>query len=71
MHSPIELPEPGAAAPRAWGFGSRMGFTFGGDAMRQSIYRAIEEGKPPAMPGWGETLSREQIWAIVLHIEGF
>lgn len=61
----------GEPVPRSWGFGARMGFTFGGDKMRQSLYTTISKGKPPAMPAWGETLSREQRWALVRHLEGF
>lgn len=63
--------------PKKWGgFGVRMGFFFGGDSMRSGIYRRIAEGgdsaeKPSAMPAFGSTLSREQIWALVKHIEGF
>lgn len=65
-------------APRKWGsFGVRMGFFFGGDKMRAGIYRKIAEGSEDPQPGravmppWGQTLSREQIWALVRHIEGF
>lgn len=63
--------------PRAWGgFGARMGFFFGGDSMRAGLYRRIRdggdaEGKPSVMPAWGQVLAREQIWALVRHIEGF
>lgn len=62
--------------PKKWGgFGVRMGFFFGGDKMRAGIYRQIRDGPdregPSAMPAWGEALSREQIWALVGHIEGF
>ncbi|MCA9561081.1 MAG: cytochrome c [Myxococcales bacterium] len=46
-----------------------MGFTFGGDAMRRGIYRSIAEGKGEGMPAWGGRLSREQMWALVRHIE--
>lgn len=56
---------------RAWGtFGTAMGFLFGGDKMRAGIYRTIRDGRGK-MPGWGEHLSREQIWGLVSHIEGF
>ncbi|MCB9536025.1 MAG: cytochrome c [Myxococcales bacterium] len=56
--------------PKTWGgFGVRMGFTFGGDAMRRGIYRSIAEGKGEGMPAWGGRLSREQMWALVRHIE--
>ena len=56
---------------RKWGtFGTSMGFLFGGDKMRAGIYRTIRDGRGQ-MPGWGDRLSREQIWALVTHIEGF
>ncbi len=58
--------------PRDWtGMGAGMGFFFGGDRMRAALYRRIRDGKPPAMPAWKSTLSREQIWALVQHLEGF
>lgn len=63
--------------PRKWGtMGASMGFFFGGDKMRAGIYRTIAEGKQdeqgqPVMPAWSAALSREQIWALVRHIEGF
>ncbi len=58
--------------PRKWtGMGPAMGFFFGGDKMRAAIFRKISEGVPPAMPAWKPQLSREQIWAVVRHIEGF
>jgi mono/diheme cytochrome c family protein len=64
--------------PRRWGtFGTSMGFFFGGDKMRAGIYRRIRDGGEPregvssAMPPWGAVLSREQIWGLVAHIEGF
>lgn len=61
--------EPGQVQPRAWtGMGPKMGFFFGGDAMRAGIYRTIAEGKG-SMAAWGDVLSREQIWALVAHIE--
>jgi mono/diheme cytochrome c family protein len=68
--APPPVPE-GQPEPRAWGAGSRMGFFFGGDKMRQGLFKAIDEGKTPGMPAWGQTLSREQIWALVAHLEGF
>lgn len=62
--------------PRTWGgMGARMGFFFGGDRMRAGIHRSIAEGgplrdgKPSPMPAWGTTFAREQIWALVRHIE--
>jgi mono/diheme cytochrome c family protein len=54
-----------------------MGFFFGGDSMRAGIYRRISEGgevkdsQPSEMPAWRDTLAREQIWALVRHIEAF
>lgn len=58
--------------PRTWGtMGVAMGFFFGGDKMRSGIYRVISNGKGPHMPAWKDRLSREQIWALVRHIEGF
>lgn len=63
--------------PREWGtVGASMGFFFGGDKMRAGIYRSIAEGKEDVagrlvMPAWRGMLSREQIWGLVRHIEGF
>lgn len=68
---------PTSPEPKRWGtLGVRMGFFFGGDAMRAGVYRRIrqggsEDGMPSAMPSWQGVLSREQIWALVRHIEGF
>jgi mono/diheme cytochrome c family protein len=66
---------PDVPLPRAFG-GARMamGFFFGGDKMRAGLYRKIARGAPPTvppspMPPWESTLSREQIWALVAHIE--
>lgn len=57
--------------PRRWdGMGPSFGFFFGGDKMRAGIYRSIRDGKD-AMPPFGPVLSREQLWALVRHIEGF
>lgn len=61
----------GQKPPRAWGGMAAMGFMMGGDAMRAKLYTRIADGIPPAMPAWGGVLSREQIWALVRHIEGF
>lgn len=61
----------GQKPPRAWGGMAAMGFLMGGDAMRAKLYTRIADGIPPAMPAWGGVLSREQIWALVRHIEGF
>ena len=62
---------PAPPIPRDWsGMGMRMGFFFAGDKMRAGIYRRIRDGSPPAMPGWKTSLSREQIWALVRHLEG-
>lgn len=63
--------------PREWGgMGPAMGFFFGGDAMRAGIYASIRDGvapedpnQPQVMVAWGPVLSREQIWALVYHIE--
>ncbi|MEL7368976.1 MAG: cytochrome c [Myxococcota bacterium] len=56
---------------REWGtFGTTMGFFFGGDKMRAGIYRSIRDGKGQ-MPSWGKRFSREQIWGLVNHLEGF
>lgn len=64
-------PAPGQPEPRVWGTTSaQMGFLFGGDAMRAGMFRSISRGKG-RMPAWGELLSREQIWALVRHIESF
>ena len=74
---PEEAPSKQEIRPRDWsGMGPSMGFFFGGDKMRAGIYRRIrdggdEDGKPSLMPPWGKQLSREQIWALVRHIEGF
>ncbi len=71
-------PPPGQQPPaKKWGtMGTTMGFFFGGDKMRAGIFRIIteggkqhEDGTASAMPAWGETLAREQIWALVYHIE--
>lgn len=73
-HGPDGAPpaRPGQPTPKTWGtMGTGMGFTFGGDKMRAGIYRSIRDGKGEAMPAWGATLSREQIWALVAHIESF
>jgi mono/diheme cytochrome c family protein len=67
------------APPRTWGtFGTSMGFFFGGDKMRAGLFRVIseggakkEDGTASAMPAWGEMLSREEIWALVYHLESF
>ncbi len=62
-------PAPGQVKLRTWnGMGAKMGFTFGGDRMRAGVYRKILVGGG-AMPGWKGYLSREQIWALVNHME--
>lgn len=65
--------EPSEVAPRSWGgMGAAMGFFFGGDRMRAGIYRKIADGveNPSSpMPAWRATLAREQMWALVAHIE--
>ncbi len=72
-HGPDGQPPPALGLeppPKTWGgFGVRMGFTFGGDAMRRGIYRSIALGKGEGMPAWAGRLSREQMWALVRHIE--
>lgn len=56
--------------PRNWsGVGPSFGFFFGGDKMRAGIYRSIKDGKGQ-MPAFGAILAREQVWALVRHIEG-
>lgn len=59
-------------------FGSmslRMGFLFGGDKMRLGIMNKIRTGRSKQqknigqMPAFGNQLSNEQIWSLVLHIE--
>ncbi|MCS6983867.1 MAG: cytochrome c [Leptospiraceae bacterium] len=50
------------------GFAMRMGFFFGGDAMRTAIYKIIRDGKG-RMPGFAQKLSREQMWAMVRYLE--
>ncbi len=63
---------PRLRGPQSWGgVGPRMGFFFGGDAMRAGIYRVIAERLAPSMPAFGETLSCGQIWALFAHIEDF
>ncbi len=57
--------------PRSWGGAARMGFMMGGDKMRAGLFRKIEQGVAPNMPPWGAVLAREQIWALVRHLEGF
>lgn len=71
----VAPPPPDVPLPRPFG-GTRMamGFFFGGDKMRAGLYRKIARGAPPTvppspMPPWEGTLSREQIWALVAHIE--
>ena len=54
-----------------------MGFFFGGDKMRAGLFKRIQEGgepkdgKPSDMPAWSSSLSREQTWALVRHLESF
>lgn len=60
----------GQVQPKAWGGMAAMGFLMGGDAMRAGVYKTIDQGKG-TMAGWGDALSREQIWALVAHIESF
>lgn len=62
-------PAPGQVKLRSWnGMGPKMGFTFGGDRMRAGVYRKILLGGG-AMPAWKGYLAREQIWALVAHME--
>lgn len=64
-----EMPGP----PADWGAGEAS--FFGRRRPRQEIFRIIyhgvvpEEADQPEMPGWGERLAREQIWALVWFIE--
>ncbi|MCK6547615.1 cytochrome c [Myxococcota bacterium] len=74
--TPVEDPEL-QPKPRAWNsVGASMGFFFGGDKMRAGIYRKIRDGGPKRedgrlskMAAFGDALTREQIWALVAHIE--
>ena len=74
---PPEKQPSGGAPPRAWGGSARMGFFFGGDKMRAGLFKRIQEGGEPRdgkasdMPAWASTLSREQTWALVRHLESF
>lgn len=60
----------GQVEPKSWGGMAAMGFLMGGDSMRAGVYKTIDQGKG-TMAGWGDALSREQIWALVAHIESF
>lgn len=60
--------------PPEWGPGEAS--FFGRPRPRQEIFRIIyhgvdaeEPGERQKMPGWGERLAREQIWALVWFIE--
>lgn len=53
------------------GFGIKMGFFFGGDKMREGIFRTIRDGKNQAMPSFKEELTEEEIRALVKRIERF
>ncbi|GBF50338.1 cytochrome C [Leptospira ryugenii] len=58
--------------PRNFGtFGMKMGFFFGGDKMREGIYRTISTGKNKAMPAFQGSLKEEEIWSLVDRIERF
>jgi len=62
----------GQDPPRAWNSGTaHMGFAMGGDSMRAGLFRKVHDGVPPLMPPWGALLAKEQIWALIRHIEGF
>ncbi|WP_332476466.1 c-type cytochrome [Leptospira ainlahdjerensis] len=53
------------------GFGIKMGFLFGGDKMREGIFKTIRDGKNQTMPSFKEELSEEEIRALVKRIERF
>ncbi|TGK15947.1 c-type cytochrome [Leptospira kmetyi] len=53
------------------GFGLKMGFLFGGDKMREGIYKTIRDGKNQTMPSFKEELSEAEIRALVKRIERF
>lgn len=53
------------------GFGIKMGFFFGGDKMREGIFKTIRDGKNQTMPSFKEELSEEEIRALVRRIERF
>ena len=60
----------GLPAPRRWGtLGTKLGFFFGGNRMLAGVYQRIAQGRPPRMPAWHGQLAREQIWALVRHLE--
>ncbi|WP_243394708.1 c-type cytochrome [Leptospira adleri] len=53
------------------GFGIKMGFFFGGDKMREGIFKTIRDGKNQTMPSFKEELTEEEIRALVKRIERF
>ncbi|WP_232371521.1 c-type cytochrome [Leptospira ainazelensis] len=53
------------------GFGIKMGFFFGGDKMREGIFKTIRDGKNQTMPSFKDELSEEEIRALVKRIERF
>ncbi|AOP35840.1 cytochrome C oxidase Cbb3 [Leptospira tipperaryensis] len=53
------------------GFGIKMGFFFGGDKMREGIFKTIRDGKNLTMPSFKNELSEEEIRALVKRIERF
>ena len=77
LNGRLEGVPPMEPEPKRWGgMGPQMGFFFGGDKMRAGIYRSIADGKKAesgkiTMPAWRGVLSREQMWGLVRHIEGF
>jgi mono/diheme cytochrome c family protein len=50
-------------------FGMKMGFFFGGDKMRAGIAKTIAEGKGTEMRPFKEHLTKQEIEALVRHIE--
>ncbi|WP_244247598.1 c-type cytochrome [Leptospira yasudae] len=51
------------------GFGLKMGFFFGGNKMREGIFKTIRDGKNQTMPSFKDELSEDQIRALVKRIE--
>lgn len=51
------------------GFGLKMGFFFGGNKMREGIFRTIRDGKNQTMPSFKDELSEDQIRALIKRIE--
>lgn len=63
----------GQATPKTtWGSGSaRFAFSVSGDDFRTRLFGKVHDGVLPGMPAWGQILAREQIWALIRHVEGF